>query len=146
MRRVLFTSESVTAGQPDKICDRISDAVLDAILEQDPMARVACETFVTTGVITVMGEITTTAYVDIEKIARLEDSERAYYFVKYNIMRYRNEGLSNDELLQSVTDWLGKNGNINGLTKARERGFFEFVTDNKEKQNKLIELIRKQAL
>ena len=83
---------------------------------------------------------------DIEKIARLEDSERAYYFVKYNIMRYRNEGLSNDELLQSVTDWLGKNGNINGLTKARERGFFEFVTDNKEKQNKLIELIRKPAL
>ena len=70
MRRVLFTSESVTEGHPDKICDRISDAVLDAILEQDPMARVACETFVTTGVITVMGEITTTAYVDIEKIAR----------------------------------------------------------------------------
>ena len=70
MRKVLFTSESVTEGHPDKICDRISDAVLDAILEQDPMARVACETFVTTGVITVMGEITTTAYVDIEKIAR----------------------------------------------------------------------------
>ena len=70
MRRVLFTSESVTEGHPDKICDRISDAVLDAIIKEDPMARVACETFVTTGIITVMGEITTTAYVDIEKIAR----------------------------------------------------------------------------
>ncbi|MBO5789055.1 MAG: methionine adenosyltransferase [Clostridia bacterium] len=70
MRRMLFTSESVTEGHPDKICDRISDSVLDAIVAQDPMARVACETFVTTGMITVMGEITTSAYVDIEKIAR----------------------------------------------------------------------------
>ena len=68
--RTLFTSESVTEGHPDKMCDQISDAVLDAILEKDPMARVACETFATTGVITVMGEITTNAYVSIDQIAR----------------------------------------------------------------------------
>ena len=68
--RKLFTSESVTEGHPDKLCDQVSDAVLDAILEQDPMARVACESFVTTGVMTVMGEITTTGWVDIQDIAR----------------------------------------------------------------------------
>ena len=66
----LFTSESVTEGHPDKVCDRISDAVLDEIIKQDPMARVACETFCTTGIVTVMGEITTTAKVDIPSIAR----------------------------------------------------------------------------
>ena len=70
MRRTLFTSESVTEGHPDKICDRISDAVLDAIIAQDPMARVACETFVTTGLVNVMGEITTTGYVNIEDVVR----------------------------------------------------------------------------
>ena len=69
MRR-LFTSESVTEGHPDKLCDQVSDAVLDAILAQDPMARVACESFVTTGVMTVMGEITTEGWVDIQDIAR----------------------------------------------------------------------------
>ena len=66
----LFTSESVTEGHPDKMCDQISDAVLDAILAQDPMARVACETFTTTGMVTVMGEITTSGYVSIPDIAR----------------------------------------------------------------------------
>ena len=69
MRR-LFTSESVTEGHPDKLCDQISDAVLDAILAQDPEARVACETFATTGMVTVMGEITTSAYVEIPDIVR----------------------------------------------------------------------------
>ena len=69
-RHYLFTSESVTEGHPDKICDQISDAVLDAILEQDPQGRVACETTACTGLIHVMGEITTTCYVDIDKIAR----------------------------------------------------------------------------
>ena len=78
MREMLFTSESVTEGHPDKICDQISDAVLDAILAKDPMARVACETFATTGLITVMGEITTNAYVDIEKIARETVTEIGY--------------------------------------------------------------------
>jgi len=68
--RKLFTSESVTEGHPDKICDQVSDAILDAILEQDPMSRVACETAITTGLVLVMGEITTKAYVDIQKVVR----------------------------------------------------------------------------
>ena len=70
MAKYLFTSESVTEGHPDKICDNISDAVLDEILKQDPYGRVACETTCITNQITVMGEITTTADIDIEKIAR----------------------------------------------------------------------------
>ena len=70
MEKLLFTSESVTEGHPDKICDAISDAILDALMEQDPMSRVACETCVTTGMVMVMGEITTKAYVDIPKIVR----------------------------------------------------------------------------
>ena len=70
MAKYLFTSESVTGGHPDKICDQISDAVLDSILEQDPNGRVACETTVTTGMVMVMGEISTSCYVDIPKIAR----------------------------------------------------------------------------
>ena len=78
MVKKLFTSESVTEGHPDKVCDRVSDSVLDAILAQDPNARVACETFVTTGIVTVMGEITTTADVDIAKIARKAVTEIGY--------------------------------------------------------------------
>ena len=70
MAKFLFTSESVTEGHPDKVCDQISDAVLDAMLAEDPASRVACESFATTGVVNVMGEITTNANVDIEKIAR----------------------------------------------------------------------------
>ena len=70
MERRLFTSESVTEGHPDKMCDQISDAILDALMEQDPMSRVACETCTTTGMVLVMGEITTQAYVDIQKIVR----------------------------------------------------------------------------
>ena len=82
-RHYLFTSESVTEGHPDKICDQISDAVLDALLEQDPMSRVACETTVSTGLIHVMGEITTTGYVDIAKIAREVVREIGYDRAKY---------------------------------------------------------------
>ena len=70
MEKILFTSESVTEGHPDKICDQISDAILDALLAEDPMSRVACETCTNTGFVMVMGEITTNAYVDIQKIAR----------------------------------------------------------------------------
>ena len=70
MARHLFTSESVTEGHPDKVCDQISDAVLDAIFEKDPNGRVACETCASTGLIHIMGEITTSCYVDIPKIAR----------------------------------------------------------------------------
>ncbi len=70
MEKLLFTSESVTEGHPDKICDQISDSILDALLEQDPMSRVACETAITTGLVLVMGEVTTEGYVDVQKIAR----------------------------------------------------------------------------
>ena len=79
----LFTSESVTEGHPDKICDKISDAVLDAILAEDPQARVACESFATTGLVNVMGEITTTAYVDIPTIVRETVREIGYDRAKY---------------------------------------------------------------
>ena len=83
MDKVLFTSESVTEGHPDKICDQISDAILDALLEQDPMSRVACETATTTGLVMVMGEITTKAYVDIQKIVRETIREIGYTRGKY---------------------------------------------------------------
>ena len=83
MGRKLFTSESVTEGHPDKICDLISDSVLDAIYKEDPKARVACETFVTTGTIVVMGEITTDCYVDIPKIARDTVNEIGYNRAKF---------------------------------------------------------------
>ena len=78
-----FTSESVTEGHPDKICDQISDAVLDAIIAQDPMARVACETMTTTGLIMIAGEVTTSCYVDIEQIARETVREIGYDRAKY---------------------------------------------------------------
>ena len=81
--RKFFTSESVTEGHPDKICDQISDAILDAILEKDPQARVACETAVTTGLVMIMGEITTKCYVDIPKIARKKIEEIGYDRAKY---------------------------------------------------------------
>lgn len=81
--RKFFTSESVTEGHPDKICDQISDAVLDAMLAKDPMARVACETAVTTGLVMIMGEITTKCYVDIPKIARQKIEEIGYDRAKY---------------------------------------------------------------
>ena len=83
MEKLLFTSESVTEGHPDKICDQISDAVLDAILAQDPMSRVACETAVTTGLVLVMGEITTKAQIDIQSIVRETVREIGYDRAKY---------------------------------------------------------------
>ena len=82
-KRSLFTSESVTVGHPDKICDQISDAILDAILEKDPNARVACETSVTTGLVLVSGEITTSCYVDIPKIVRQTIKDIGYTRAKY---------------------------------------------------------------
>lgn len=82
-KKMLFTSESVTEGHPDKICDKISDAILDALLAEDPMSRVACETFCTTGLVTVMGEITTKAYVDIQHIVRETVREIGYDRAKY---------------------------------------------------------------
>ncbi len=83
MEKLLFTSESVTEGHPDKICDQISDAVLDALLAQDPMSRVACETAVTTGLVLVMGEITTKAQIDIQTIVRETVREIGYDRAKY---------------------------------------------------------------
>ena len=83
MAKRLFTSESVTEGHPDKICDQISDAILDAIIEQDPNARVACETAVSTGLVHIMGEITTSCYVDIPKIARQVIRDIGYDRAKY---------------------------------------------------------------
>ena len=83
MSKYLFTSESVTEGHPDKICDKISDAILDAMLAQDPNSRVACETFTTTGLIMVMGEVTTNASVDISEIARNTVREIGYDRAKY---------------------------------------------------------------
>ena len=83
MSKYLFTSESVTDGHPDKICDKISDAILDEIISQDPESRVACETFATTGIITVMGEITTKAKFDVQKIVRETVSEIGYDRAKY---------------------------------------------------------------
>ena len=83
MKKYIFTSESVTEGHPDKMCDKISDSILDAILEKDPMARVACETATTTGLVLVMGEITTSCYVDIPKIVRETVCEIGYTRAKY---------------------------------------------------------------
>ena len=83
MEKLLFTSESVTEGHPDKICDQISDAVLDALMAEDPNSRVACETAITTGLVLVMGEISTTAYVDIQKIVRETIREIGYDRAKY---------------------------------------------------------------
>ena len=83
MEKLLFTSESVTEGHPDKMCDAISDAILDALMEKDPMSRVACETCTTTGLVVVMGEITTNAYVDIQSIVRETVREIGYDRAKY---------------------------------------------------------------
>ena len=83
LEKKLFTSESVTEGHPDKICDQISDAVLDEMMKQDPMSRVACETAITTGLVLVMGEITSKANVDIQKIARETIDEIGYNHSDY---------------------------------------------------------------
>lgn len=83
MGNYYFTSESVTEGHPDKMCDAISDAILDAVIEQDPMGRVACETAITTGLVVVMGEITTRAYIDISQIVRNTISEIGYDDIQY---------------------------------------------------------------
>ena len=85
MEKILFTSESVTEGHPDKVCDSISDAILDAMMEQDPMSRVACETATTTGLVLVMGEITTKANVDIQKIVRDTIREIGYDNADYGV-------------------------------------------------------------
>jgi len=119
MANYLFTSESVTEGHPDKICDQISDAVLDAILKEDTNARVACETIVTTGMILVMGEITTSAHIDIPKIARRTVNKIGYDRAKYGFDSETCSVLSViDE--QSVDIALGVNSALEQKIGSRE--------------------------
>ena len=124
MRKYLFTSESVTEGHPDKICDQISDAVLDAILAKDPQARVACETTCTTGMVYIMGEISTTCYVDIPKIARQVIRDIGYTRAKYGFDADTCGVISNiDE--QSADIAMGVDNSLETKTGAETD---EFVT------------------
>ena len=124
MRKYLFTSESVTEGHPDKICDQISDAVLDAILAKDPQARVACEATCTTGMVYIMGEISTTCYVDIPKIARQVIRDIGYTRAKYGFDADTCGVISNiDE--QSADIALGVDNSLETKTGAETD---EFVT------------------
>ena len=115
--RKLFTSESVTEGHPDKVCDQISDAVLDALLENDPAARVACETCATTGMVLVMGEISTSCYVDIPKIVRKTIEDIGYTRAKYGfdfetcaVLTSINE--QSPDIAQGVDDSLENRGSL----------------------------------
>ena len=124
MRKYLFTSESVTEGHPDKICDQISDADLDALLDKDPQARVACETTCTTGMVYIMGEISTTCYVDIPKIARQVIRDIGYTRAKYGFDADTCGVISNiDE--QSADIALGVDNSLETKTGAETD---EFVT------------------
>ena len=124
MKKYLFTSESVTEGHPDKICDQISDAVLDAILAKDPQARVACETTCTTGMVYIMGEISTSCYVDIPKIARQVIRDIGYTRAKYGFDADTCGVISNiDE--QSADIALGVDHSLENKTGAEHD---EFVT------------------
>lgn len=137
-KRYLFTSESVTEGHPDKICDQISDAILDAILEKDPKARVACETAVSTGLVAVLGEITTQCYVDIPKIVR-----RTILSIGYDRAKYGFDGDTcgvltsleeqSPDIAQGVDSALEHRGgeqNEDYLTGAGDQGLmFGYATD-----------------
>lgn len=137
----LFTSESVTEGHPDKICDQISDAVLDSILAQDPMARVACETAVTTGMVLVMGEISTNCYVDIPKIVRETVKEIGYDRAKYgfdcetcSVLTSIDEqsgdiAMGVDEALESRA---GEKGEVEAIGAGDQGMMFGFATNETE--------------
>lgn len=128
MSKMLFTSESVTEGHPDKICDQISDAVLDAILEQDPMGRVACETVTTTGVVMCMGEISTKCYVDIPKIVRQVVIDIGYDRAKYGFDGHtcaviQSIDEQSADIAMGVDDALEhKNGEDDSTTGAGDQG------------------------
>ncbi len=109
----LFTSESVTEGHPDKICDQISDSILDEALRQDPKSRVACETFVTTGLVTIMGEITTEGYIDFQGIARKVIEDIGYGKSEYGF-DYRSCGVLSSVHAQSPDIALGTNDEVGG--------------------------------
>ena len=131
----LFTSESVTEGHPDKLCDQISDAVLDAMLEQDPQSRVACETFATTGIITIMGEITTKAHVDIAAIARkvtldigYNSSDMCFDGNSCAVMTAVHE--QSPDIAMGVDDALESRGNGDEETGAGDQGMmFGYACD-----------------
>ena len=108
MSHRFFTSESVTEGHPDKICDQISDAVLDAILAQDPTGRVACETTASTGLIHIMGEISTSCYVDIPKIARQVIREIGYDRAKYGVTPAASSPSSTSRVPSSPWGWTSR--------------------------------------
>ncbi len=135
MSRYLFTSESVTEGHPDKVCDQISDAVLDAILEQDPMARVACETAVTTGMVFCMGEISTSAKVDIPQIARDVIIDIGYDRAKYGFDGYTCSVLTaidkqSPDIAMGVNDSLESRSSDKSDTGAGDQGImFGYACD-----------------
>ena len=137
--KILFTSESVTEGHPDKIADQISDAILDAILEQDPYARVACETAVNTGLVLVFGEITTSAYVDIQQIVRQKIAEIGYVNFKYgfdadNVAVLVSVDEQSPDIAMGVDKALETRGNDEeSLIGAGDQGImFGFATDETE--------------
>ncbi|UFH64280.1 methionine adenosyltransferase [Clostridium cadaveris] len=139
--RALFTSESVTEGHPDKICDQVSDAILDAILENDPNARVACETAVTTGMVMVMGEITTKCYVDIPKVVRNTIEDIGYVRAKYGfdsdtcaVLTSIDEqsgdiAMGVDEALESKS---GQMENVDAIGAGDQGMMFGFATNETE--------------
>jgi S-adenosylmethionine synthetase len=100
-----FTSESVTEGHPDKMCDQISDAVLDAIYEKDPYARVACECATTTGLVVVMGQISTQCYIDIEKITRATIDEIGYNRAKFGLTPRRAACCCRSTSSPAISQW-----------------------------------------